>query len=78
MKKVEVYTSDTCGQCVKLKEYLKENNVGYIEYNISKDNERKKELIRLGYLSVPLTIVDEEQHILGMDTNRINELIIRK
>ena len=32
MKNIEMYTSDTCPNCTKLKEYLKQNN---IEANIS-------------------------------------------
>ena len=36
MKKIEMYTSDTCPNCTKLKEYLNQNNIEYIEYNISK------------------------------------------
>ena len=29
MKKVEIYTSDTCIQCIKAKEYLKNRNIIY-------------------------------------------------
>ena len=41
MKKVEIYTSDTCIQCIKDKEYLKNRNIEIKEYNISKDLEAK-------------------------------------
>ena len=44
MKKVEVFSSDTCKYCVELKNYLKGNNIEYIEYNISKDQEARKNL----------------------------------
>ena len=36
MKNIEMYTSDTCPNCTKLKEYLKQNNIEYVEYNISR------------------------------------------
>ncbi|MEG1312474.1 MAG: glutaredoxin family protein [Romboutsia sp.] len=74
MKKVEIYTSDTCIQCIKAKEYLKLNNIKYIEYNISKDSEARKELIRMGYMSIPVMIIDDE-HILGFDLNRMKTLL---
>ena len=45
MKNVEIYTSDTCIQCIKAKEYLKNRNVEFKEYNISKDLEAKRELV---------------------------------
>ena len=34
MKKVEIFSSDTCIKCVEVKKYLKEKNIEYIEYNI--------------------------------------------
>ena len=54
MKKIEMYTSDTCPNCTKLKEYLNQNNIEYIEYNISKSSEHKRNLIKEGFLSVPV------------------------
>lgn len=73
MKKVEIYTSDTCIQCKKAKEYLKNNNIEFIEYNISSNEEFKRELIKKGYLSVPIIVVDN-QDILGFDVSRIKQL----
>ena len=74
MKTVEIYTSDTCIQCVKAKEYLKNKNIEFKEYNISNDLEAKRELIRMGYMSIPVLIIDGE-HVLGFDLNRIESLL---
>ena len=74
MKKVEIFSSNTCKNCVDLKKYLKENNIEYIEYNISKDQEARKNLIQLGYMSVPVTLIDGE-HVLGFDRIRIDQLL---
>ena len=73
MKKVEIYTSDTCIQCKKAKEYLQNNNIEFVEYNISSNQEHKRELIKKGYLSVPVIVVDG-QDILGFDLTRIKQL----
>lgn len=73
MKKVEIYTSDTCIQCKKAKEYLQNNNIKFVEYNISSNEEFRRELIKKGYLSVPIIVVDN-QDILGFDINRIKQL----
>lgn len=73
MKKVEIYTSDTCIQCKKAKEYLSDNDIEFVEYNISSNQEYKRELIKKGYLSVPVIVVDG-QDILGFDLNRIKQL----
>ena len=72
MKKIEIYTSDTCIQCKKAKEYFQNNNLEVIEYNIS-NQEYKRELIKKGYLSVPVIVV-EGQDILGFDLTRIKQL----
>lgn len=74
MKKIEVYTSDTCPNCVKLKEYLKRNDIKYIEYNISKSSEYKRNLIKEGFLSVPVMKI-EENYVLGFDIPRIKQLL---
>lgn len=73
MKKIEIYTSDTCVQCKKAKEFLKNNNIEFVEYNISSNQEYKRELIKKGYLSVPVIVVDG-QDILGFDLTRIKQL----
>ena len=71
MKKIEMYTSDTCPNCTKLKEYLNQNN---IEYNISKSSEHKRNLIKEGFLSVPVMKIDED-YVLGFDVPRIKQLL---
>ena len=73
MKKIEIYTSDTCIQCEKAKEYFQNNNLEFIEYNISSNQEYKRELIKKGYLSVPVIVVDGSRYI-GFDLTRIKQL----
>ena len=73
MKKIEIYTSDTCIQCKKAKEYFQNNNLEFIEYNISSNQEYKRKIIKKGYLSVPVIVV-EGQDILGFDLTRIKQL----
>ena len=74
MKRIEMYTSDTCPNCVKLKEFLKKNNIEYIEYNISKSEKYRNELIKEGFLSVPVMKIDDD-YVLGFDVPRIKELL---
>ena len=74
MKTVEIYTSDACIQCIKAKEFLKSNNIEYIERNISKNSVDRKALIGMGYMSIPVTIING-QHVLGFDLNRMKDLL---
>lgn len=74
MNKVEIYSSDTCINCIKAKEYFEEIGIDYIEYNISRNIEAKRELISMGYMSVPLIVINGD-HVLGFDKNRIDDLL---
>ena len=74
MQNVEIYTSDSCIQCIKSKEFLKNNNIEYIEHNISKNSEDRRTLIGMGYMSIPVTIINGE-HVLGFDLNRMKKLL---
>lgn len=76
MKKIKIYTSDTCGRCVQAKEYFKQNNIEYFEYNINRNSKARKELIGMGYMSVPVILIDEA-HVLGFDLKRIEQLLER-
>lgn len=74
MNNVEIYSSDTCMECKKAKKYFNENGIEYKEYNVFKDIEAKRRLINMGYMSLPVIIIDGN-HVLGFDLNRINNLI---
>ena len=74
MKKIEIFSRDKCKQCIELKKYLKEKNIDYTEYNISGNDENRKTLIKLGYMSVPVLLIDGN-HVLGFDKTRIDSLL---
>ncbi|MBK5241355.1 glutaredoxin family protein [Clostridium sp.] len=74
MKKVVIYTSTSCMFCHAAKDFFKENNIVYTEYNISEDKEAKKELIKKGYRSVPIIKVDDTE-LVGFDKDLISSLL---
>jgi glutaredoxin-like YruB-family protein len=74
MNSVEIYTSETCHYCHAAKEYLEQNNIDFIEHNISRDMEARKALMKKGYMSVPLIVIDN-QEILGFNKDRISKLL---
>jgi glutaredoxin 3 len=73
MKNVVVYTSDTCTYCGAAKDYLKQKGVQYEEKNI-KDVTYRKELMAMGYMSVPVIKIGEEV-VLGFDQAKIDSLL---
>jgi len=55
MKKVSIYTTPTCHFCHLAKDYFKENNVAYDEYDVSTNAEKRTEMLNLtGQMAVPV------------------------
>ncbi|WDV45991.1 glutaredoxin family protein [Clostridiaceae bacterium M8S5] len=73
-KEVIVYSSNTCPHCTTAKEYLAERGISYIEKNVSTDPAAKKELIKKGFMGVPVIIVGD-QTITGFDKEKLDELL---
>lgn len=74
MSNVVVYTSSTCPYCTMVKEYLDKKNVSYEEKNITTDMTARQELMDMGHMGVPVTIIDGDE-IVGFDTNKIDSLL---
>ena len=63
MKKVKVYSTPTCPYCIKLKNFLKENNVDFENIDVASDQEKAQEMIdKSGQMGVP--VIDIEGEIL--------------
>lgn len=75
MKKVVVFTSNTCPHCTTAKEYLSENNIEFEEKNVQTDPEARKELVKRKIMGVPAIFIDDEV-IVGFDKDKIDELLL--
>lgn len=70
-KTVTIYTTPTCHFCQMSKEFFKENNVAYTEYNVASDMEKRQEMIdKSGQMGVPVIMIGDEM-IIGFDKKRI-------
>lgn len=74
MKNIIVYTSSTCPYCTAAKDYLKSLGQEYTEKNVSTDAEARKELMKMGYMGVPVIIIDGNE-MVGFDKEKISELL---
>ena len=55
MKEVYIYTTPSCHFCHLAKDFFKEKNIIYTEYNVAEDNEKRTEMIEMtGQLGVPV------------------------
>ncbi|MDO8572938.1 MAG: glutaredoxin family protein [bacterium] len=74
-KKVAIYTTPTCGYCKMAKEFFKENNVAYEEYNVATDAEKRNEMVEMtGQLGVPVITIDDNA-IVGFNKPKMIELL---
>lgn len=73
-KKVRVFSTPTCSYCVFLKRYLDEKGVEYESIDVSKDQEKLKEMVELsGQMGVPVVEIGEEDVIVGFNKEQINK-----
>ena len=70
-KKVTIYSTPTCHFCQMTKEFLKEKNIGYTEFDVARDLEKRQEMIqKSGQMGVPVIFVGNDM-IIGFDKERL-------
>ena len=71
-KQVVIYSTPTCHFCQMSKEFFKENNVEYTEYNVAEDMEKRQEMIeKSGQMGVPVIYIGEEMFV-GFDKDKLS------
>ncbi len=75
MKKITIYSTPTCHFCRMAKEFFKDNNVEFQDFDVSQDSEKRKEMMdKSGQMGVPVIIIDERL-IVGFNKPQIVELL---
>ncbi len=73
--KIVLYTSNTCGGCVLLKNELDKASVEYESRNISIDPKFKKDLMKQGIMGVPALFIEGHEPIVGYQYDKIKEIL---
>ncbi len=60
--------------CGKVKEFLSQNKIEYIERNIAADETALAELEKLGYMTTPVTVIDGDV-VVGFDIPKLRILL---
>ncbi|AQS56222.1 MAG: glutaredoxin family protein [Novibacillus thermophilus] len=74
MHKVIVYSRPHCIECNVLKKFLKDYQIEYENRNCSTNPEYLEEVKKMGFLGVPVTVVDGEA-VQGLQPEKILELL---
>lgn len=75
MKKVEIYSTPTCTYCTMAKDFFKQNNIQYTEYNVATDLAKRKEMVdKSGQMGVPVIVIGNDLTV-GFDRDRLASLL---
>ena len=75
MVKVKVYSTDTCPYCNMAKDFLKENDIEFEEYNVAEDEDARNEMLtKSGQMGVPVIMIDDKI-IVGFDKEGIKKAL---
>ncbi|MFA6520505.1 MAG: glutaredoxin domain-containing protein [Candidatus Paceibacterota bacterium] len=75
MKNVTIYSTPTCHFCHMAKDFFKENNVAFTDYNVATDLEKRREMVeKSGQMGVPVIIIDGDLTV-GFDKPKIAKLL---
>jgi len=74
-KEVKVYGTPTCPFCIRVKQFLKDNNVVFEDIDLSADPSKVQEMVeRSGQMGVPVIDIDGTI-VVGFDKEKISELL---
>ncbi len=75
MKQVSIYSTPSCTYCRMAKEFFKEHNIAYTEYNVASDVNKRAEMIeKTGQMGVPVIAIDNAL-IVGFNRMKVAELL---
>jgi glutaredoxin 3 len=60
--------------CGKVKEFLSQSKIAFMERNVLTDEIALEELQKLGYMTTPVTVIDGEV-VVGFDRNQLEKLL---
>ncbi len=60
--------------CGKVKEFLSQRGIDFVERNVAADETALAELQKLHYMTTPVTVVDDEV-VVGFDSERLERLL---
>ena len=75
MKTVKIYSTPTCPWCIRTKQFLKDNNVTFENFDVSTNQAAAEEMIKKsGQMGVPVLDIEGEI-IVGLDKEKIKSTL---
>jgi glutaredoxin 3 len=74
-KSVTVYSTPSCPYCMRVKQFLRDNNIDFEDIDVSADPGKSQEMIgKSGQMGVPVLDIDGEI-IVGFDKEKIKQAL---
>ena len=72
-KNINIYSTPTCPFCIRAKQYLKDNNIQFTDYDVGADPAKAQEMMKKsGQMGVPVIEIDGNI-VIGFDKEKIKE-----
>ena len=72
-KNVKIYSTSTCPWCIRVKQFLRDNNIAFEDLDVGLDREKADEMVKVsGQMGVPVLDIEGEI-IVGFDKDRIKQ-----
>lgn len=72
---VIIYSTPSCGFCVKAKDYLNSKNIPFTEYNVAGDQQKAEEMVKKsGQMGVPVLDINGNV-IVGFNRPEIDKAL---
>lgn len=74
-KSVKIYSTPTCPWCIRVKQFMKDNNVAFEDYDVGLDQKKAEEMVKIsGQMGVPVLDIEGEI-IVGFDKDKIKQAL---
>ncbi|MBI2627415.1 glutathione S-transferase N-terminal domain-containing protein [Candidatus Nomurabacteria bacterium] len=75
MKNVTIYSTPSCHFCHLAKDFFKEKNITYTEYDVASNFDKRKEMMeKSGQMGVPVIVIGDEL-IVGFNKPKVAQLL---
>lgn len=75
MQQVTIYSTPTCHFCHLAKDFFKENNVPFVDYDVLSDISKRQEMMqKSGQMGVPVIVIGSDV-VVGFDRERIADIL---
>ena len=73
---IQVYTLPSCPHCKRVKAFLNEQGIKYIDHNVDNDDKAYNKMVKLtNQFGVPVTVINDDTVIVGDDLEKITSAL---